>query len=341
MMRLWLLMLIFTMMAGADMHLYPKRSCGLYNNLRHSQDSGNLTLDMHHTYEMLKHHKGQYLVKVPDATPSQRWVDDDCLTLRPLRGTPLYEEMRSSKNVSHTTVKKEKQETLQDTRPLHSHRDRAVSRDNLLALSWHNAFCETHRYKKECKRTLLQLVKSAPGDDRFVLHGLWPQPRNRVYCGVPKQQIWLDRQKRWRQLPALMLSGETRQKLQRLMPGYSSYLHRHEWVKHGSCYGRDAEAYFATAIALTEAVNDSEIGAFFRQNRGKRVDLKRIRMLFDKTFGRGSGYKVSMQCKQGMITELWLHIGGEGEDLASLLKQGKAARSRCQSGRIDKAGFGR
>ncbi|MDQ7084316.1 MAG: hypothetical protein Q9M36_05020 [Sulfurovum sp.] len=27
-----------------------------------------------------------------------------------------------------------------------------ISSENLLALSWQNAFCETHRYKKECKR---------------------------------------------------------------------------------------------------------------------------------------------------------------------------------------------
>ena len=341
-MRLLLFLFAAILTAGADMHLYPKRTCGLYNNLKHTQDSGNLRLDMHHTYEMLRHHKGQYLVKVPDATPSQRWVDDDCLTLRPLRGTPLYEEIQASRKSTRTTVASKESSVTPVATPSDSTTDnRAVSRDNLLALSWHNAFCETHRYKKECKRTLLQLLKAAPGDDRFVLHGLWPQPRHKVYCGVPRQQIRLDKQKRWQQLPPLDLSEETRERLQRLMPGYSGYLHRHEWIKHGTCYGTDAEHYFATAAALTEAVNRSEIGAFFHQNRGKRVDLKRIRMLFDKTFGRGTGYKVSMQCKQGMITELWLHIGGSGEDLAALLKQGKAARSRCRSGRIDKAGFGR
>jgi hypothetical protein len=53
---------------------------------------------------MLKHHKGQYLLKVEGATPVQRWVDDDCLTLRPLRDSPLYP--RNKKAVTPKPVEK-------------------------------------------------------------------------------------------------------------------------------------------------------------------------------------------------------------------------------------------
>ncbi len=343
-MPIFLSLLLMVITLHADLQLYPKRTCGLYNNLKHSRNSGNLTLDMHQSYTMLKHHKGQYLLKVPTANPSQRWVDDDCLTLRPLRGTPLYEKQQTTPN-QPTTIPSPKKAPNSVATPAPSPSNLSqhtnLSKENLLALSWHNAFCESHRYKKECKRNFMQLFKSLPGDDHFVLHGLWPQPRHKSYCGVPKKQIWLDKQKRWQQLPPLKLSDETREKLQRIMPGYSSYLHRHEWIKHGTCYGTDAQTYFDDAMAWTEAINASPIGQFFLANRGKVVDLNRIRHLFNKTFGRGAGHKVAMQCKGGLITELWLYIGGEGEDLASRLKQGKAARSRCQRGRIDRAGFGK
>ena len=64
---------------------------------------------------------------------------------------------------------------------------------NILVLSWHNAFCQTHRYKKECKRALFQRFE----ESRFVLHGLWPQPKNNVYCNVDESIITLDKRGQW------------------------------------------------------------------------------------------------------------------------------------------------
>lgn len=298
------------------------QECAAYNNLKHTHNTHGVHLQKGHSYTVLNDHKGQKLILVKGEQPAQRWVERTCLASK-----SRLDVAEAVTPVASVTQPRESEEKL--------------SNDNLLALSWHNAFCETHRYKKECKRNLLDLLGTRQSDDRFVLHGLWPQPRSKVYCDVPRNLILLDKHKQWHKLPPLKLSSETRTKLKELMPGYSSYLHRHEWIKHGTCYGTDPEHYFSDALHLTEQVNDSNIRAFFVKNRGKIVDLTRIRLLFDKAFGRGAGRKVALVCKQGMITELWLHIGGGSDDLATLLREGKAARSRCKRGRIDKAGFGK
>jgi len=83
------------------------------------------------------------------------------------------------------------------------------------------------------------------------------------------------------------------------------------------------------------------LGAFFAQNMGKRISLKEVQSLVDKSFGRGAGSRVALQCNRGLITELWFYIGDGSDDMATLLQEGKPTRSRCKGGRIDKAGYGR
>ena len=208
-----------------------------------------------------------------------------------------------------------------------------------MALSWHNAFCETHRYKKECKRSLFSFGRPNYSEKHFVLHGLWPQPKNRIYCDVSSVHVNFDKHKQWNRLPDLGLSDEVKTRLQNVMPGFSSNLHKHEWIKHGTCYGTDANTYYEDAITLVTQVNDSKVGDFFRKNIGKQVTLKQIRSLFDRNFGVGAGKRIELKCNKGLISELWLHLGSGSDNLATLLKQGKETRSRCQGGLVDKAGF--
>ena len=206
-------------------------------------------------------------------------------------------------------------------------------------MSWHNAFCETHRYKKECKRSLLPFEKGRYREKNFVLHGLWPQPRNKVYCNVEKDFVNADKHGQWRDLPCLAMDEEIDERLAKVMPGFASDLHKHEWVKHGTCYGTDPQEYFEDAVSLVEKINASKVGDYFRKNIGKHVTLKQVRHLFDRNFGVGTGKRVEMKCKKGLITELWLHLGSGSDDLSVLLKRGKPTRSRCQKGLIDRAGF--
>jgi len=295
-----LILLIGSLLPARSTIMTATQVCGLFNNLKHTKNSDSLVLKPGISYDVLRHHRGQYLLKLSGKTPAQRWVDESCLS-------------------SH--------------RVLEAVEDRTISQKNLLALSWHNAFCETHRYKKECK--------NARNRGNFTLHGLWPQPKGKVYCGVPKRYVIADREGRWQQLPEPKLSFETRTGLTEVMPGSASNLHRHEWIKHGTCYGTDAETYFTHTVNLVQELRKSTVARLFLKNVGKRLRIEQVRRAFDQSFGPGSGSRVELRCKRGFITEVWLHLGRSDRTLTRALSEGSTVNSRCRYGIVDRAGYGR
>ena len=124
--------------------------------------------------------------------------------------------------------------------------------DYLLALSWQPAFCETRPEKPECLTDDTKTFEAT----HVVLHGLWPQPYENVYCGVRTQIIALDKDSsKWLEMPAIELSKKTRKKLRKKMPGFASGLHLHEWYKHGTCYSE----YYQESLALLDQVNKSAV----------------------------------------------------------------------------------
>ncbi len=294
----------------ADNLKVATQNCPIYNNIKHTKNSNNQKLKVGSSYKIIQSQSEQYYITVANINIPNRWVDESCFT----KSHKVKEtKSNSSKPVSISA---------------------SVSNNMLLALSWQNAFCETHRRVKECKST-----KKRYTDIRFGLHGLWPQPRNNIYCGVPKEDISLDKNHKWNRLQALYLTKETRKELLEIMPGSASYLQRHEWTKHGTCANMSEDEYYSLTIALTKEFNNAKIGQFFRQNIGKKVTLQQIKFKMNESFGRGAGNKVELRCKQGLITELWLHLGTRGDNMTTLLKAGQNIRSRCKSGIIDKAGF--
>lgn len=198
-----------------------------------------------------------------------------------------------------------------------------VSTDNLLAISWQNAFCQTHQNRRECRN----VKPTSFSASHFTLHGLWPQPRSRANCkGVKK----------------VYLPKKLYQTLLEVMPAARSGLHQHEWRKHGTCYGKDPEGYFRDAIGLLKQVNDSPVRDLFARNRGKWVTIEQVRFAFDKAFGKGSGRRVKMVCKKGLVTELWINLKGKigpNTKLSDLLKKAPIAKGGCQKGKVDAVGF--
>jgi len=289
--------------------------CQAYNDMKHRRNSNNIKLKVGESYRILQTNKGQILTLIEGERVAQRWVDESCFGEKK-KETFSFSERLSKNNKA----------------PLKSV---VTAKQNLLAISWQNAFCQTHQYKKECKN----MNAKSFGAFEFVLHGLWPQPRNNQYCKVNKKQIGMDKNKQWNRLDKLELNSTTRSELSKYMPGYSSNLHKHEWVKHGTCYGTSANSYYADAISLLKQVNSSKVQQYFKQNVGKTVKLKEVRKLFDNEFGQGSGKHVTMNCKKGLVTELWLHMGNGSKNLNELLKKGETPRSRCQKGKVDAVGF--
>lgn len=308
--------IFFTVSILAREEVFPSQECPAFNNMRHTQNTHGVHLDTQKKYTILKHHKEQSLIVVKGEQPAQRWVDDACFS-------------KHSKLSINTDL----------TKHTKKYQNKNISKQNLLVLSWHNAFCETHRVKKECKRNMFSFARDKYSEKHFVLHGLWPQPENKIYCNVSREYVNLDKHKQWNRLPDLGLSDDVIKRLQKVMPGFSSNLHKHEWIKHGTCYGTDANVYYEDAISMVEQMNDSKVGNFFTQHIGKHVTLQQVRALFDRSFGPGTGKRVELKCNKGLISELWLHLGSGSDALGTLLKQGQQTRSYCQGGLVDKAGF--
>ncbi len=198
-----------------------------------------------------------------------------------------------------------------------------VSTDNLLAISWQNAFCQTHQNRRECRN----VKPSSFSASHFTLHGLWPQPRSKVNCkGTHK----------------VYLPKPLYQELLQVQPAARSGLHKHEWKKHGTCYGKSPEAYFEDSIALLKQVNDSAVRDLFVRNVGRKLTSEQVRFAFDRAFGKGSGRKVKMVCDRGLITELWINLKGKitpKTDLSELLKKAPIAKGGCRQGKVDAVGF--
>ncbi len=116
----------------------------------------------------------------------------------------------------------------------------------------------------------------------------------------------------WLDLPAPDLSSQTRRALERAMPGTRSGLDRHEWLRHGTCYGTDPDEYFRDSLIVLDAVNASEARALFARSIGRVVTRDAVRAAFDRSFGPGTGDRVRLTCRRDgarvLISEITLGL---------------------------------
>lgn len=215
----------------------------------------------------------------------------------------------------------------------------------VLAFSWQPSFCETAPRKPECRSQ-----NSGRFDARnFTLHGLWPQPGSNVYCNVPQGEIDRDKDGRWRDLDTDRIAESIWQELKEVMPGTRSGLHKHEWVKHGTCYGgRDIDTYYADSLKLMRWINNSSLRWRFEAAIGQQLTGKDIREAFDHDFGRGAGERLRVSCKRdedsnrNLIVELTLGLAGDisnATGLADLVEAAPATDPGCPAGIVDPVGF--
>jgi ribonuclease T2 len=213
---------------------------------------------------------------------------------------------------------------------------------HILAVSWQPAFCEGQPRKPECETQ----TEARFDASHFTLHGLWPQPRSNVYCGVDERDQRASENGRWDLLPETRLTSATRSELAEVMPGTQSMLDRHEWTKHGSCYkGGSAELYYLHSLRLMAELNRSVVRDYFVKMRGKTVRLSDIRARFDEAFGEEAGLRIRIACrddgKRRLITEITLGLSGDPgrESLSQLLLASRPTDGGCGRGEIDRAGL--
>ena len=213
----------------------------------------------------------------------------------------------------------------------------------VLAVSWQPGFCESRWRLPEYRSQTSERYDAS----HFSLHGLWPQPRSNAYCGVNQSEIRKDKDHRWRELSWVRLDHDLWNRLKQVMPGTRSGLHKHEWIKHGTCYdGTGPDEYFADALHLMDALNNSEVHRLFASSIGSELSGDRVRAAFDKSFGAGTGDRVRISCSndQGrrLIVELTIGLSGTvtpTSRMSDLMAASPVTEPGCPSGIVDAAGL--
>jgi len=289
-------------------------ACSAFQSFRNRTNPGEITTRPGETYEVRGLNRAggdQILIELPEApVTTQRWVKITCGRL-----------------------------TRSDEGP-------RESADNVLALSWQPAFCEIRPQTAECKALNSGRLPDAVA--QLSIHGLWPQPRQMAYCGVDRQLVRLDERGNWTRLPDLDIDRDTRRALTSAMPGVASGLDKHEWIKHGTCYGGfgGADEYFDDTLMLTEIVNQSELGDILPNGVGQYISIRRIRNAFNRSFGDGTGDRVSLVCAEDgtrtLALEIRIHLKGQispQSQMRDLLLNASPVAPGCRGGVIDPAGI--
>jgi ribonuclease T2 len=282
-----------------------------------------VTLAPGQSYNVLAKNKddaSHFLIEAPDATPNRRWVAATCGSLAGAGATGVGAASNAAPSGGGAPSTGQKQVFV-------------------FAVSWQPEFCVDHQDKKECE------TETPNGFDatHFTLHGLWPQPKGKQFCGVDARikQIALHTHD-FSQLPEVPLSPPVLANLTADMPGVQSHLERHEWFRHGTCAtGASPDSYFATAVGLVDELNKSKVRELFANNIGAKIDFTQIKAAMVESFGAGAGDRVQMHCKDDedgrMITEFYINVAGnvgDGAGLSQWLSAGQPQPVQCASGEV-------
>ena len=290
------------------------QTCPAYQSFRKSTNPGDVKVEQDKTYALIAKNKPDathYRIVVEGAQPKERWVSSACGHIAATDQSAGAAGGTSGARATH-----------------------------VLAVSWEPAFCEDHRDKKECR----ELASTSFAATHMSLHGLWPQPRGTQYCNVAPDLKAIDRKHDWNGLPEPELSADTLNRLAAVMPGVQSKLERHEWIVHGTCFGGNAEGYFARAAGLAEAIDASKVSQLFADNVGRSVSAETIRAAFDDAFGAGAGARVTVSChgrgESRKITELRIFLAGGvagNAPLGDLIHAAQPVQPGCPSGLVERA----
>ena len=198
-----------------------------------------------------------------------------------------------------------------------------TGREYVLAVSWQPAFCEGHADKPECASQ----TETRFDASNLTLHGLWPQPRSAVYCGVAAAEQALDR-------PGHLASAAARSSSTRTPARHSTKRcparSRRSSGTNGSstapATARRRKSTSRNALHLLRQLNDSAVRAVLAGRVGGAITADQLAQAFDASFGTGAGARVTMDCdrdgRRHLVVELRLNLAGEiteGSRLGDLL----------------------
>jgi len=280
-----------------------ERSCPAYvsKNLQTNPDGAAVTPG--ERYQALEANKpanpGWYRIRMPSATPQERWVGVECGKFQPA-GTNGTDGTGGGGSCNTT----------------------GQADSYVLALSWQPAFCQGNPEKPECGVSDPVAYQAR----NFSLHGLWP---NKKTCGTGYGFCGEVKKKKddFCQYPPVALETATRASLAQVMPSVQagSCLERHEWHKHGTCQDQwSDDEYFDLAADLTRQFNEAGMAYFMNRRIGRDVQTEDFLARLDAVLGPGTRQRVRLHCEKGMLVEVQVSLPAvlkTGADLDGLIAQ--------------------
>ena len=307
-----------------DGYFIAQETCPAFQSFNNQTNPGGITTTPERAYRIVAANKTEashYLLIVPGVEPERRWVAVGC-------GIRTVD--------AGGRIPAGPAEPVEPSEP-------AGQTQYILAVSWQPAFCEGLPEKPECASQAEDSFEAS----HFTLHGLWPQPRGNEYCPLTGEAKAEMAGRPWDELPAVDLSAALREELDEVMPGTQSGLERHEWARHGTCYGTGQEEYYADSLAMMRALNQSAVAELFAESVGQSLAIADIDAAFDLAFGEGASDRVVVACKRDgdrrLIVELTIGLTGTingPDDLAGLiLAAAPAPEGTCDAGIVDPVGL--
>jgi ribonuclease T2 len=177
-----------------------------------------------------------------------------------------------------------------DHTPSSAEFESADSASSWLVLTWGPSLCAAEPTNAGCTSGHVRAQGST-----WLLHGLWPQPADNQYCGVPKEIARRASDLKGRDMPSVDIGGDVRATLQSVMSDASS-LAPHEWYAHGTCSGVTPDVFFSDAAALAQQAREL-LDPMFTDAEGGRIALSAVRDKFDVEYGAGAGERLRLSCR--------------------------------------------
>ena len=131
------------------------------------------------------------------------------------------------------------------------------------------------------------------------------------------------------------------------MPGTASFLERHEWIKHGTCFlgAGGADEYYDDTLRVVDAVN-AAVASLLAGHVGGELATTDLRAAFDAAFGAGAGERVQVHCAgdggRTLIQEVRVNLQGAiGPEtpVAGLILAADPVTPGCPKGVVDPSGL--
>jgi ribonuclease T2 len=177
-----------------------------------------------------------------------------------------------------------------DHKPSSAEFESPDSGSSWLVLTWGPSLCAAEPTNAGCTSGHVGAQGST-----WILHGLWPQPVDNQYCGVPKAIAEKASDLHGHHMPSVDLSADVRDTLQSMVSD-ASIMAPHEWYAHGTCSGVTPDVFFSDATALTDQARKI-LDPIFTEAEGGRIQQSDVQDKFNQVYGAGAGERVRLSCR--------------------------------------------